>query len=103
MFDHLYEGEDKFARGGLSKMAYLVAGVVPKSGFRHPILPRLLTELIRMCAVRYEDCPPDEEDNNIDPEQKQLNALLRKKYERKQTALQSSDWILDTFQNALRS
>jgi hypothetical protein len=61
MFDHLYEGEDKFSRGGLSKMAYIVAGVIPKSRFHHPILPMLLTELTGTWAVHYEDCPSEKE------------------------------------------
>jgi hypothetical protein len=100
MFDHSYEGENRSARGGRSKMAYLMSGLVPKSGFRHPLLPALLKELTETCAVRYEERPPDETDN-VDEEENQLNALLRKKYEQRLAALGSSDWMLETFRKAL--
>jgi hypothetical protein len=91
-------------------MAYLVAGVVPKSGFHHPILPMLLTELTGTCAVRYEKRPSDKELEAYRELQAQQSDMLRNPlvqnsaaamYERKIAALQSSDWMMKTLNEAL--
>src|ERR1700722_4827181 len=104
MFDHSYEGEDGSVRGGLSKKSYLVSGEIPKIGFRQPILQKLLEDLTTTLAVRYEGRPPDDrraEQDDDNPEQHQLNILLKKRYQRRLAAIQSSDWMLDMFTKAV--
>ena len=110
MFDHSYEGEDGFARGGMVKKNFLMVGEVSKSGFRHPILPMLLKDLSATCAVRYEDRPSDEdlaEFHKMRLEQPQMlevgfvrNSAVAQ-YERRMTALETSDWMLATLAKAL--
>jgi len=62
MFDYSYERDFKSAIGGEQKMAFLVSGLLPKSGL---LLPALLKELTEVCAVRYEEHPPHETDLDV--------------------------------------
>ena len=109
MFDHSYE-DDGYSRGGTAKRNNLIGAQILKSDFQHPILPALLEELTATCAVRYEKSPPDKELEAYHELQVQQSDMLRNlfvqnsaaaKYERKIAALENSDWMIKTFNEAL--
>jgi hypothetical protein len=109
MFDHSYE-EDGFSRGGTTKRNYLIGAQIVKSDFQHPILPSLLEEITSTCAVRYEKRPSDKELEAYHELQAQHSDLLQNPlvlnsaaamYERKMAALESSDWMIKTLNEAL--
>jgi hypothetical protein len=91
--------------GGEDKKSYIITGAVLNAQFNHPILPSLLCELLQTFAVRY--LPLPSEDPNP---RRQMQRLVNKEaflqdadsmYKADQANLESSDWMLDRFNEAL--
>lgn len=104
MFEQAYEDDGGLTRGGITKMNYLIATGIRRSNFKCPMLAKLLVALTKTCAVRYEETPSDEE-LEIDREQAEpsdmLRYLLAIDYKTRMAALDSSDWMIKVFTDAL--
>jgi hypothetical protein len=110
VFDNAYVEDDGSPRGGLGKQNFMIARTIKKSGFHHPILPKLFQDLTEVYAVRYDEPPSDAdiaefhrlraEDPAMAKAMEHYGAKVPE-YERKMAALGSSDWMLQRFTEAL--
>ena len=106
MFDHSYEGADGTQRGGRSKESYLVTCEIPnKTVFENGIVRELLKDLTNTCAVRYEERPSEKAyaryHKALGEGDNETSDLPAAQYEKRSVALQSSDWMLRRFTDAV--
>jgi hypothetical protein len=100
MFDHAFEGENGRIKGGLSKRSYLISSEVLRSGFHNRKVASLLRVLTQTVAARYEEAPTEDDGTSPTADLQQLNALLTARQKKHLEALETSDWMLNTFRRA---
>jgi len=100
MFDYSYESKDGVAQGGVAKKNFLIGAEILASGFRNNNIVSLLAVLTKTIAARYE-APPIQFDMYLSmPGQNftdQITAASAAAHQEKLKALETSDWILETF------
>lgn len=107
-FDEAYDTADG-VQGGNLKKGFLLGRDMPRTvKFDHrPQLDALIEELTKTFAVRYEEPPSDvhvqglkrAQAANVDPSI--LRLLPAFDYQERMAALQSPDWLVDTFRRHL--
>jgi hypothetical protein len=107
MFEASFQAKDGTIRGGRAKKNYLIGGEVWKSGFRNRTMASLLQVLTRTVATRYEAAPTGrDEDQGLNfrlpgPESTHHTVMENvARYQARLAALETSDWMLQTFREA---
>jgi hypothetical protein len=105
MFDHSF-GVTGLTRGGSLKQDGLLSGKVPRSRFKNTAMQALLEKLTSAVAARYEEPPSEKQLAMMQMfQEKQLDPLkcdsYAAHYQLKMRNLESSDWMLKTFREAL--
>jgi hypothetical protein len=101
LFDSFYLDTQGNLRGGDDKRSYIKLQSVLEAQFLHPIIPRLLRDLLRTFAVRYLPLPSEDTEDLGSHDSVSYVMVQSSLYERKQQWLSSSDWMLNKFNEAL--